>query len=181
MTQILEVSELIAEFLDRSSTICMVNYYSTLDNHSRIDPNKKDSIQLETLARITPWYLQERFKNNHCVKIFNNDKFTKDIVSFKCNYYNILAVHGDKDKPQSIIDRLTSFTGEHQDLICIAHYHHFRCEEQNRTMLVSNGSLMGTDNYAMDLRLDSVPSQTFIVVGDRENVCKDICKINLDK
>lgn len=180
MTQTLEVSELMAEFLyELSKEVEGIDYYSTLDNHSRIDPNKKDSMQLETLARITPWYLKERFKHCNNININDNNRYTNDIVSFNCNGFNILAVHGDKDKPQQIIDRLTAFTGEHQDLICIAHYHHFRCEEQNRTMLVSNGSLMGTDDYAMNLRLDSVPSQTFIVVGEND-VCKDICKINLN-
>lgn len=179
MTQILNVSEIIANLLHNLSLIVnRVEYYSTLDNHSRIDANKKDSIQLETLARITPWFLKERFKNRLDVSINDNDRFTKDIVSFKINNFNILAVHGDKDKPQKAVDRLTAFTGEHQDLICTAHYHHFSCDEQNRTLLISNGSLMGTDEYAMDLRLDSNPSQTMLIIGE-DQVCKSINKLDL--
>lgn len=178
ITQTIEVSELIANFLVNLARWVDINYYSTLDNHSRIDANKKESIQLESLARITPWFLKERLKKWNCIQIFDNC-LAPDIVSFKIlNKYNVLAVHGDKDKPNTIIDRLTAFTGEHQDLICSAHYHHFKCEEQNRTMLISNGSLMGTDEFAMDLRLDSKPSQTMIICSDN-NVCEQICKINL--
>ena len=178
ITQTIEVSELIANFLVNLARWVDINYYSTLDNHSRIDANKKESIQLESLARITSWFLKERLKKWNCIQIFDNF-LAPDIVSFKVlNKYNVLAVHGDKDKPNTIIDRLTAFTGEHQDLICSAHYHHFKCEEQNRTMLISNGSLMGTDEFAMDLRLDSKPSQTMIICSDN-NVCEQICKINL--
>lgn len=178
MTQILEVSELIAQFIAKLSEYYNIKYYSTLDNHSRIDPNKKDSIQLETLQRITPWYLKQRFKDNRWITIFDNNNYTPDIVSLEVANHSILAVHGDKDKPKQIVDRLTAFTEKHHDLICLAHYHHFSCNEQNYTMVVSNGSLMGTDEYAMDLRLSSDASQTFIVCTP-DNVCKHICKIIL--
>lgn len=179
VSQTIHVSEIIARLIDNLSTqVSKIDYYYTLDNHSRIDPDKKNSLQLETLARITPWFLKERFKSSKTITIHENCKYTEDIVSFELNGYKILAVHGDKEKPQQAIDKLTLFTGEKQDLICLAHFHHFNCDEQNRTMLVSNGSLMGTDTYAMDLRLDSMPSQT-LIISSEENVCESIMKINL--
>lgn len=184
ITQIMEVSELLANFLQELSTMVEIDYYSTLDNHSRIDPNKKESIQLETLARITDWFLKERLSLNDNVTLHINNTYSPDIVSFKVDYndynYNIVGVHGDKDSPKKVIDRLTTFLGKHQDLVCTAHYHHFSCNEQNRTMLVSNGALMGTDEYAIDLRLDSKPSQT-LIISDQYDVCKHICKLNLDE
>ena len=179
ISQILEVSELIAKFLYSLSEYIEIDYYSTLDNHSRIDANKKDSVQLETLARITPWFLKERFKLNRRVNIYDNTLYTKDIVAFTTNTgHNVLAVHGDKDSPQQVVSKLTPFVGVHQDLICTAHYHHFSSDEQNGTMVVSNGSLMGTDEYAMDLRLNSKASQT-LIISDKNNVCKYICKLDL--
>ena len=178
ITQVIEVSELIANLLNTLSNYASVEYYSTLDNHSRLDPNKKDSIQLETLARITPWFLNERFNKNPNVIIHTNYTYTPDIVSCNIKGFKILAVHGDKDKPEQVVDKLTSFTGKRHDLICTAHYHHFTCTEQNFTTVISNGSLMGTDEYAMDLRLSSNPSQTLVIVSP-SNVCEHICKINL--
>ena len=176
ITQILEVSEVIADFIYILGNYVNIEYYSTLDNHSRIEPNKKDSIQLETLSRITPWFLKERFKDSKHIHF--NDNQIQDIVQFSIGTYKVMAVHGDKDKPGEIINKLTSFVGEHKDLICTAHYHHFSCDESNKTMLVSNGSLMGTDEYAMDLRLSSKPSQT-LIISDANNVCSYICKIDL--
>lgn len=179
ITQTIEVSEIISQFLaNLGKFVNHIDYYSTLDNHSRIDPNKKDSIQLETLARIIPWYLKERFKNSFKIDINDNIEYTEDIVSLDIYGRSVIAVHGDKEKPNQVIDKLTTFTGKSHDLICLAHYHHFSCDEKNRTMLVSNGSLMGTDDYSLDLRLDSLPSQT-LIISDPVDVCKSIYKINL--
>ena len=70
-------------------------------------------------------------------------------------------------------------TQKHYDLVCAAHLHHFNCEEKNETVLVSNSSLMGTDEYAEKLRLSAKPSQCLIIVS-KENAVEQIYKINLD-
>ena len=93
--------------------------------------------------------------------------------------HNICAVHGDKDKINKVIDNLTGFVGEHFDLICTAHLHHFNADEKNFTRRIGNGSLMGTDDFAHNLRLSSTPSQTFIV-ADKDNVTKEIHIIDLE-
>lgn len=162
ISQIMEVSELIAEFLYDLSIQFDIDYYSVLDNHSRIDPNKKDSIQLESLARITDWYIKDRVPQI----ITHENNYGFDIASFTIGGLNILGVHGDKDKPKNLIDKLTCYTQDHFDIMCSAHYHHFSCDESNNTLLISNGSLMGTDQYASDLRLNSNPSQTLIIISE---------------
>ena len=52
------------------------------------------------------------------------------------------------------------------DLILSAHLHHFSADEKNETILISNASLMGTDDYAQSLRLNSKPSQNLIILGE---------------
>ena len=54
----------------------------------------------------------------------------------------------------------------HYDLILSAHLHHFSADEKNETILISNASLMGTDDYAQSLRLNSKPSQNLIILGE---------------
>ena len=177
ISQIMEVSELIAEFLFDLNEYFYIDYYSVLDNHSRIDPNKKESIQLESLCRITDWYLKERLSNTYRIHIHDNE-YGPDIANFQIFNYNILATHGDKDKPNNIINKLSLYTQTHYDLICSAHYHHFSYNEDNDTILISNGSLMGTDQFAHDLRLNNKASQTFIVCSDT-NIVDSIHKINV--
>jgi len=162
MSQIMEVSEVIAEMLYTVSKHVDVKYYQVLDNHSRIDPNKKESLQLESLARLTPWYLNQRLRDIPSIQIMEND-IDEDIAMFYVNNdYLIVGLHGDKDKKATLIPKIKSFIKEDPALICSAHLHHFSMDEDNRTVLISNGSLMGTDEFAFSKRLDSKPSQTFV-------------------
>ena len=177
ITQIMEVSEILAEFLDDiRNTGCEVHYVSCLDNHSRLEPNKNDSIDFESLTRITDWYLRKRLNN---IVHFHENEYSQDIITFYIKNYRIAGVHGDKDKPNEVIKHLTMMTHNHYDLILTAHLHHFSCDEQNETVVISNGSLMGTDDYAEKLRLSSKPSQNLIIVSDK-SVCEAIHRIILD-
>ena len=179
ITQIMEVSEILAEFI---STITAhginVHYYDCIDNHSRLEPNKNDSLEVETLARITKWYLKCRLGDNDMVWIVDND-FGNDIICFDVRGHRVVGVHGDKDSPSKVVDNLTLMTKENFDLVLTAHFHHFSCDEKNQTVVVSNGSLMGTDEYAKNLRLSAHASQNFIVVSD-DCVVDSIHRIVLD-
>lgn len=175
ITQIMEVSEIIAEFLHELACRFEVHYMDCLDNHSRIDPNKKTAMALESLARITTWYLKERLGDSIA---FHDNFWGPDICNFTCKGFNVIGVHGDKDRPSNIIDKLSTFTKEHYDLVLSAHLHHFNADESNETMLISGGSLMGTDEFATSLRLSSRPSQNLIIVTD-DNVCDSLYRIVL--
>jgi len=177
ITQIMEVSEIYAEMLANMSKYVNITAYSVLDNHSRIDPNKENSLQLESLARITDWYLKERLKDYSNIKIMDNS-FDINIATFTINGFNILGVHGDLDKQPKLVDNLTSFTKSHYDLIVSAHMHHFSADEKNNTMVICNGSLMATDDYAFKLRLNSEPSQTLIIIS-KDSVCEEIHRIKV--
>ncbi len=177
ITQTMEISEILAEFIHELTNHVVVNYGSVSDNHSRIDPNKKEALQPESFVRIIDWYLKERLYDNINVTFLEN-KFGADICDFDIFSYKVLAVHGDKDPQKSILTRLTTFTKEHYDLVLSAHRHHFYADESNETELFSNGSLMGTDDYASSLRLNNKPSQLFIV-GDAENLTRAVYKIKL--
>ena len=49
-----------------------VDYYSCTDNHSRISDNKADNLDSESLARIIPWFIEERLKNTSNFKIIKS-------------------------------------------------------------------------------------------------------------
>lgn len=177
ITQIMDVSEILAELLNELSRYCAISYYDCLDNHSRLEPNKSESLDLESLVRIIPWYLKERLEHNKDVVIGEN-KFGADIITCNVLGHSIIAVHGDKDNPTTALERLSLMTHHHYDLLCTAHLHHFSANEQHQSLVVSNGSLMGVDSYAEKLRLTSDPSQTIIIVTP-ENVCESIKRIKV--
>lgn len=182
ISQTIHVSEILAQFINELTRRgYRVEYYDCLDNHSRLEPIKSDSLDLESLVRIIPWYLKVRFRDADRLTIHTNE-YSDDIITFTVldGLYNIGAVHGHKDKPQQVIKNLTLMTKENFDLILTAHLHHWAGDETNRTIQISNGSLLGTDSYAKDLRLDSQPSQN-IIIATRDSVCDYVRRVPLDK
>ena len=175
ITQVMHVSELLADMITSLSDVVKINYYDCDDNHSRVEPSKKDSLELETLTRITHWYLKTRLVNNPNVTI-NENKYGQDIITFRIFDYNVAGVHGDRDTPSKVIDNITLMTRQSYDLCCVAHRHHFAADEKNCCVIISNGSLMGTDDYAEKLRLSASPSQNLILVSNH-NVCECIYRL----
>lgn len=162
ITQTIEISEILAEFLYDLSKDFKLHFYSCLDNHSRLDPNKQDSLDLESLGRIIPWYLKERIGD---VVSFHENEYDYDIINFECMGYKVIGVHGHKEKINTVVEKLSMLTHEYYDLVLTAHLHHFSCDEQNETIVVSNGAMLGTDTFAKNLRLSSKPSQNLIIVS----------------
>ena len=75
-------------------------------------------------------------------------------------------MHGHKDSPKMVVNNISLMTRNNYDLILSAHLHHFQCDEQFNAVVVSNGSLMGVDDYAETLRVCSRPSQNLIVISE---------------
>ena len=163
ITQTIEVSEILAEFVHALSQYTKIDYYDCADNHSRLEPNKKEALNLETLQRIIPWYLQTRLSNQNDITIHTNNRDGEDIINFNIFDYKIAGVHGDKDRPIDVVNNINLLTKEHFDMILTAHLHHFSADEKDDTLIISNGSLMGTDTYSKNLRLYSRPSQNLII------------------
>ena len=175
--QTIEVSEILAEFLNVLSEHTNVNYVSVSDNHSRVEPNKKESLQTESFARIIDWFLEERLSNNKNIHFIENT-FSEDFAIFNVFEHCVVAVHGDKDPQKGIVDRLNSYLQGHIDLLISAHRHHFTADENNFTEFYCNGSLIGQDDYSANLRLNSKPSQLLFICTP-DNFSEIIYKIKL--
>ena len=175
--QTIEISEILAEFLTVLSQYAHVNYISVSDNHSRVEPNKKESLQTESFARIIDWFLHERLSSNTNIEFIDNT-FSEDFAIFNVFEHTVVAVHGDKDPQRGIIDKLNSYLQGHIDLLISAHRHHFTADENNFTEFYCNGSLIGQDQYSSDLRLNSKPSQLLFICTP-ENFSEVIYKIKL--
>jgi len=177
VTQIIQVSELLAEFISDLSAYAEIHYYDCLDNHSRLEPLKENSLELESLARITTWYLKERL-DTRIITIHENE-FGDDIITFNILGHEVCGVHGHHDKPSKVVDNMTLMTKRHYDLVLTAHLHHFSADEKNQTVVVSNSSLMGTDEYAEKLRLSASPAQNLIIVS-KNNPVEAIFRLVVD-
>ncbi len=122
--------------------------------------------------------LKERLCDNPLINI-NDNIYDDTIISFEWNGFNVIGVHGDKDRPQDVIENLSLMTHKHYDLVLTAHLHHFSGDEKNETLVISNGSLMGTDDYAKGFRLSSKPSQN-LIIASKNNILDTLYRIVLD-
>lgn len=175
LTQIIHVSEILSEMLNVFSDYFDVFYYDCYDNHSRLEPKKAESMDEEQLSRITHWYLKKRFEGNPNIHVCENT-YGNDIITLEIDGHSICAVHGDKDAPSDVVERLSLMTGKSFELILIGHLHHFGADEVDSCVVLQNGSLMGTDYYAVKLRKRSTPSQNIVLVN-KNCVANDIHRV----
>lgn len=178
ITQVIEVQEILCEFLSNLANVVPVYYYDCYDNHSRLDPNKKTSLELESLTRIIHYFVKERTFNSKYPVIVCENLVASDLISFDVLDFTIAGVHGHKDRPVNIIEHLRLNNDTVYDLVLTAHNHHFWTDERYSTVVVGNGSLMGTDTYAYDLRAHSTPSQNYILIS-RDNPVEAIRRIDV--
>ena len=178
IAQTIRVSEILAEFLNDLSVFYPIEYYDCEDNHSRVEPNKANSLHIENFTRIIKWYLKSRLNDNYRVVIHENNTFSDDIITFTCNGFNFAAVHGDKDRMSNVVGNISLMTKQHFDVVLTAHLHHFAADEINETVVIQNGSLVGPDTFATSIRKTAVPSQMLLVVS-KNNPTEAIYRIIL--
>lgn len=176
ISQTMLVSEMLSDFVYKlSNEINTINVYGTLGNHSRVSANVKDSISVENFERMITWFMKSRLYS--CGNVYIYDNFDEDIIIYKAFNLNIVAVHGHKEKYKQAITDLSKFNKVFYDELHMGHYHSSANFQDNDMETIVNGTFGGTDEYASDHRLHSIPSQTLIVYNKEGQEC--IYKIKL--
>ena len=83
----------------------------------------------------------------------------------------IFAAHGHKDKPATAVEHLSLLLKTFPDMVLLGHYHSAAEREIQGAEVIVNGSLCGTDDYAMSLRRTSKPSQKLLVINREGRLC----------
>lgn len=168
MSQIMHVSELLANFITEvSANVNTVKLYGVYGNHSRMTKNKAESRIVENFERLIFEYITMR--TGLCV--YTNG--LEDWLIFSIGDKKIYISHGDRDNVNNVRAHAINVSGEIPDYIYLAHIHHLEVKDSNGTEVIVNGSLMGTDSYAMSIRCNTKPYQIMHVFdGDDENIIK---------
>ena len=162
------ISEILAEVLCKfANEFEEVKFYSVLDNHSRVTPNKKEAIDSESFARFIPWYLKPRLKDISNISIIENELDSSIGVVDVCGY-TCFMVHGHQDSVKSATSDLAMMVKKFPDYVFLSHYHHSQEDEIHSCEVIVNSSLCGTDEYAKRLRKTSKPAQKFMVFNEEE-------------
>lgn len=166
--QITYVSEVIANILaEFASHFKEIIYYNVNGNHARMMPSKNDVGIKENFENLIPWFLNARLDNVENLEI-NNEQ--DGIVEFEIFNKKIVAVHGDYDNVQNSYAKLSQLLGYVPDYVVGGHIHHHFEKEFGKTTVITNGSLVGNDDYAMKGRYAAKPSQKFMIFDEIEGL-----------
>lgn len=162
------IAEILAEVLCKfANEFEEVKFYSVLDNHSRVTPNKKEAIDSESFARFIPWYLKPRLKDISNISIIENELDGSIGIIDVCGY-TCFAVHGHQDSVKTATSDLAMMIKKFPDYVFLSHYHHSQEYEIHSCEVIVNSSLCGTDEFAKRLRRTSKPAQKFMVFNGDE-------------
>lgn len=162
--QFLSVTNYISQFLaELSYHFNIVNVYVCPGNHSRISPKKEDSLKGENIDHLAIPFLEAKLQNFKNIT-FNTNNIEESIAMFNVRNNVVMASHGDKDAPSNVVQKFTLLFGMRPALVYLGHRHTNGMTTVYNTKVIESGTLSGTDNYALDLRLHSKPSQTISVI-----------------
>jgi hypothetical protein len=169
VAQTMSVSETLSEiFVEFARHTEAIKIYFCRGNHDRITANKSDEIEKESFADIILWFLKARISHISNIEFVDN-KFDDEIIHANICGHDVLAVHGHKDKPSSVIQDLTLMTKVVPSYVFMGHYHHHEENEVQGVELIVNSSLSGVDSYAKDIRRTSKPAQKLIIFSPEES------------
>jgi len=155
---VVEISRLIASFLNELSKYTYVEYRHTMaSNHSqnRYLGTKASEMPNEDMERIIGNYIKDLVSNNSRIEIILSDK---DYNSFELCGQKILSLHGHQVK--SVKNTIKDYSMLHKiwyDIAFVAHFHSGQSmsvgELNGNTKIIVCNSFIGSDPYSDSLKL----------------------------
>lgn len=165
--QIILAAELLAQilvYIDNAIDAEII-YRSCTDNHSRMSANKDDNLEAENFNRIIDWYLQARLKGSNINLI--NDNIDDSIGKFNLlNGATAMFAHGHLENINKCVDAFAGATKQFIDYIFLSHFHNSKQKSYNGSKVFVNGSIVGTEQYALSKRLFGPAEQKLIIFKD---------------
>lgn len=164
--QLMQVSELLAQtILHLSKFTNEVYVYTTYGNHARTVQNKQDNIHRDNMERIIPWWLEQRLSGSKNIYIVDDSK--TEFLLFNVAGHDFCATHGDLDTVKNsprLFSSLFNRMGANIEYILLGDKHHVEEVEDVGVQAKLCGALCGSDDYANERRLYSLPSQLMMIV-----------------
>lgn len=163
MTQVTTAGELLSNALVQLQAAAPeVVYRSVTDNHARILANKEESLAQENFGKLIDWYLEARLEKSGI--IFANDNLDPGLGMFELlNGKKLAFCHGHEGGKNSMMQEIVGATKSWVDYICIGHYHSSAAKSFQDCRVFINGSIVGTEQYALSKHLFSTPAQKLII------------------
>ena len=157
--QIIKASELVAQALNElQNSAPEVIYRSVVDNHSRAMANKNEHIERENFNKILDWYVEQRLKDSK-IK-FMKDNLDDGLGAFHLlNGKTVMFAHGHQDSINNAFQNFIGASSKFVHYILLSHYHAEKMKSYQGIKVFINGSIVGTEEYALSKRLFNKPAQ----------------------
>lgn len=164
--QFLTAADLIADFLyELCDMVDTVHVYVAPGNHSRVVANKNELAKAENFDHLIIPYIGAKLQNENDI-VFHVNDIEESMAVFSVRGLNVVAVHGDKDDPKSVVSKITMMLDYRPSVIFMAHRHTNAMHTEYDTKVITSGCLSGSDNFCMDKRLRNRPEQVIAVFGN---------------
>ena len=169
--QVMGVSELVSEFLaELSKHFSTVTFITVAGNHSRISPNKDDSLSSERLDDLIEWYVKARLQNFDNIIIADN-KIDETMYTIDIRGKLYCGVHGDYDGSAAKVQALQTMVGKPVYAVLSGHLHHNKVDVVQGIKTVMAGSFLGIDDYCIQKRIFGKPEQMVCVCDENGILC----------
>lgn len=159
-----------------------VTYRSCSDNHSRLMPNKSEHIEKENFGRLIDWWVEAKLEQgNHTIKVIR-DNLDFGLGKFDLlNGQKVAFAHGHEDSINQAFQNFIGATREFIDYALLAHYHNPKEKSFQDCKVIVNGSLVGTEQYALSKRLFASPTQKLLIIDDNNTFVDISLNVNTRK
>ena len=166
--QVIEASEMLSKFIyEISLVVPNIKLVYCVGNHGRVNANVKESMSEENFEYLIRWHLETKLAQ------LPNVSWIYNVIDREVAHYeldcgrSIASCHGHREKNyKEAVKNLTHYFGVCKvDEVHMGHFHN----HQVINNVIVNGSFMGVDPYASELRYSDIPSQTLRVYDTKGN------------
>lgn len=168
--QVMLAAEIVANMLVQLDVQTGANIYyrSCTDNHSRMIASKDQNLESENFSKLIDWYLEARLKGSK-IKLIN-DNIDESLGKFTLtNGKTVMFAHGHLENVNKCVDAFAGATKQFIDYVCLSHFHNSKEKSYNGSKVFVNGSIVGTEQYALSRRLFG-PAEQKLIIFDKDNV-----------
>ena len=157
--QVITVTDVLAKLINSMKPYFnSIKIVTTLGNHGRLTPNKSDSITNENFEMLIPTMLRDKLGD---VKIIDSKGL--DFTKYEIDGKIIMVSHGQNDSMTKVISDFSKMFKVVPNEIHLGHTHSYTDINDCDIKVTVNGSLIGSDDYAITIRKVTTPSQNLIV------------------
>lgn len=157
--QVITVTDVLAKLINSMKPYFnSIKIVTTLGNHGRLTPNKSDSITNENFEMLIPTMLRDKLSD---VKIIDSKGL--DFTKYEIDGKIIMVSHGQNDSMTKVISDFSKMFKVLPNEIHLGHTHSYADINDCDIKVTVNGSLIGSDDYAVTIRKVTTPSQNLIV------------------